>query len=95
MLGCDLCYRKGWTDDELGMEWKRHIYEPYNQKLVSPGEERLHILCEPGVIRNQRLSDCVDGGVLNKPLTTFQSVQVDQRSIGVQKIEGNILHREY
>ena len=34
---------KGWTDDELGMEWLRHIYEPYSRKLISPGEKCLLI----------------------------------------------------
>ena len=35
---------KGWTDDELGMEWLQRIYEPYSRKLISPGEKRLLIL---------------------------------------------------
>ena len=35
---------KGWTDDELGMEWLRRVYEPYSRKLISPGEKRLLIL---------------------------------------------------
>ena len=30
---------KGWMDDELGIEWFQHIYEPYSRKLISPGEK--------------------------------------------------------
>ena len=30
---------KGWTDDELGMEWLQRIYKPYSRKLISPGEK--------------------------------------------------------
>ena len=25
---------KGWTDDELGMEWLWHSYEPYSRSLL-------------------------------------------------------------
>ena len=35
---------KGWTDDELSMEWLQCIYELYSRKLISPGEKRLLIL---------------------------------------------------
>ena len=35
---------KGWTDNELGMEWLQRIYEPYSRKLISPGEKRLLML---------------------------------------------------